>query len=153
MRRKPSRRGGDRPTVFIVDDDEDTRLILREWLAQRYNTLCVADGEALFEELDELTPDLVVLDVKMPGPDGFRLCRELRRRPKLRDVPVLFLTGCRSDEDFARNLDAGGNAYLTKPVDQGVLMSLIDDLLQSRPLQAAEEEGEAEPKETPWLGS
>ena len=118
-----------RRRVVMVDDDDDYRLIVREWLAQRYDVVSLPDGENLIEELFVVQPDLVLLDVSMPGPNGFTLCERIRSEPAFQKLPVLFLTSSVKNADFVANLDAGGSAYLTKPVEPADLMARIQELL------------------------
>src|SRR5438309_11704057 len=104
-----------KPRILMVDDDNDFQVIVRKWLSPRYDHLGLTSGADLTEYLEAAEPDLVILDVRMPGPDGFQLCRRIRSDSRFCDLPVLFLTGCKEDEDFIKNLNAGGTAYLTKP--------------------------------------
>ena len=126
---KSTRTGRDRPLVLMVDDDEDFQTVMREWLQDTFDTVSLTDGGEFLETVVESDPDVIVLDVELPGPDGFRLCRVLQRYERLRKIPVLFLTGRASDEDFLRNLDSGGSAFLTKPVDPEELKRHLETLL------------------------
>ena len=122
----------ERPMVLMVDDDEDFQTIVRGWLSSRYEHVGLSDGEELLDEIDALQPDLVMLDVRMPGEDGFALCRRIRSDRRFGGVPVLFLTGCKEDEDFIKNLDAGGTAFLTKPIERKRLLDMIGELTGAR---------------------
>lgn len=117
------------PLVLMVDDDADFRAIVRNWLVPEFEHVGLSNGEDLLDEIEALDPDLIILDVRMPGPDGFKLCGLIRADPRFNGVPVLFLTGCKEDADFIRNLDAGGTAYLTKPVDRKRLLSVLRELI------------------------
>ncbi|PIP81711.1 MAG: hypothetical protein CO113_12105 [Elusimicrobia bacterium CG_4_9_14_3_um_filter_62_55] len=128
-----------RPLLLLVDDDEDFLTVMREILLPRYDVITLGDGGEFFETVFEVNPDLILLDVNMPGPDGFILCRRLKALKRLRSIPVLFITGNLRDEDFIENLDAGGNAFLTKPVDTGELIDHIESLLASRTFVPFEE--------------
>lgn len=118
-----------RPQVVVVDDDYDFQTVLRQWLAPRYDPISIYDGEQLLSELSELDPALIIMDVHLPGPDGFRLCERLRRHPRLRGRPVLFLTASRDNEDFLKNLEAGGDMYLTKPIERARLLREVGALV------------------------
>lgn len=120
----------DRSRIVLVDDDEEFRGILRDWLLPVYDTVSLASGEALFEELPSLAPDLLILDLALPGPNGFKICRRLRAHPRFRNVPVLFLTGSARNQDFISGLEAGGAGYLTKPVERGSLLRTVHGLLR-----------------------
>lgn len=118
-----------KPQVVMVDDDSDFQDILRGWLAGRYDTISLADGEELLSELSTLEPDLIMLDVKLPGPDGFKLCHKIRADARFADTPILFLTGSNSNEDFCKYLEVGGSAYLNKPLERGELLRAIQGLI------------------------
>lgn len=121
----------ERPRLLLVEDDADFTSILRGWLAPLYDTVCLRDGGEALEEAAVCRPDLIVLDVTLPGPDGFAVCRKLRSDPRFASTPVLFLTGVISNDAFVRHLDAGGTAYLTKPVDRPTLLAAVARLLEA----------------------
>lgn len=120
--------------VLMVDDDPDFQTIVRDWISPRYEHIGLLSGEDLLEEIAGIEPDLIILDVRMPGPSGFKLCSRIRADQRSRDLPILFLTGCKEDTDFIKNLDVGGTAYLTKPVSRKRLLSRLDELLQNAPM-------------------
>jgi CheY-like chemotaxis protein len=119
----------ERLRIVMVDDDQDFQLILRSWLSPEYDLVSLSSGEGLLDELAELEPDLVMLDVLMPGPNGYKLCRRIRSDRRFSDLPILFLTGCASDDDFVQHLDAGGTAYLTKPITRRQLLAKVRELV------------------------
>lgn len=121
-------REGRKPVVVMVDDEKDFLSVVRLWAEPDFEFVGIADPQELFEELDARKPDLLVLDVVMPGPGGFQLCRAVRSDPRFADLPVLFLTGSRKDEDFLRNMEVGGTAYATKPVGRRTLLGLFREL-------------------------
>lgn len=125
-----------KPRVLIVDDDKTFLELLRCWLSPRYDVLCSRDGSDLMEDLDAFEPDLVILDVHMPDPNGFALCRRIRAHPRHADVPVLFLTGSGKDADFVEHLSSRGNAYLGKPVDAEELASTVREMTARWPARA-----------------
>lgn len=114
--------------VVAVEDDRDFRAILDQWLGSRYELRMLDSGERLLEELRLEAPDLVIMDVNLPGPDGFDLCRSIRARPEFRFLPILFLSAQTKDADFIRHLEAGGTVYLTKPVERRALLSTLGGL-------------------------
>jgi DNA-binding response OmpR family regulator len=118
-----------RPRVLVVDDDEDFRLVLESMLAKKYDVSCLESGDGLMDELTTSRPDVLILDVMMPGKGGFELCREVRSKPALANLPILFLTSSHTDADFVRNVDAGGSGYLTKPVTQKALLAKVGELI------------------------
>jgi DNA-binding response OmpR family regulator len=89
------------------------------------------DGETLLDEVNSLEPDIFIFDVRLPGIDGFKLCRRLRAIQRLASVPILFLTSCKEDADFVKHLDAGGTAFLNKPVERKDLLVVMKELLAS----------------------
>lgn len=127
MRHSPAK-----PRIVMVDDEPDFQLILRQWLSPRYETISLPNGEGILEELSELEPDLLILDVGLPGPNGFKLCHKIRTVPRFSALPILFLTASKANDDFMRNLEVGGSAYLNKPVERGPLLATIDELLSAK---------------------
>lgn len=118
-----------RPKVLMVDDDEDFQDIVRGWISPWYDHLSLPNGEELLEKIEDTQPNLVIMDVRMPGPDGFKLCSKMRSDKRYAWIPILFLTGCKTDEDFIRNLDCGGTAFLNKPVGRKRLLSMLRELI------------------------
>src|SRR5208283_3655994 len=84
----------EKPRILMVDDDNDFQGIVQKWLSPRYDHMGLANGADLTEYLEADEPDLVILDVRMPGPDGFELCKQIRSDSRFADLPILFLTGC-----------------------------------------------------------
>lgn len=121
-------KSAERLRVVVVDDDKDFQFIIRGWLSPDHDTISLGSGEGLLEELADLSPDLLILDVLMPGPSGYKLCERIRSDARFERLPVLFLTGCGSDEDFMRHMEAGGTAFLTKPVTRKQLLAKVKEL-------------------------
>lgn len=125
-KRRPQPRA---PRVVLVDDDA----LLRESVALVLSGLCetigLSSGSDLEDFLENAHADLLILDVNMPGPDGFELCRRLRSRPRWRSLPVLFLTGRGGDIAYERFLAVQGDAYLTKPFKRDELVETVIRLL------------------------
>lgn len=110
-------------TILVVDDEEDVVEIISHFLKQEgFNVLTAYDGE---EALEQASPDvdLLVLDVMLPGLDGFEVARRLRGRVETEKIPILFLTAKVEEEDQIEGLMAGGDAYLTKPVSPQVVLA------------------------------
>lgn len=109
--RKPS------DVVLVVDDSPETLRMLTDALDHAGMTVMVAlDGSAAMKVVEQITPDIVLLDAVMPGLDGFETCRRLKREARLSNVPVVFMTGLSETEHIVRGLEAGGVDYVTKPV-------------------------------------
>jgi DNA-binding response OmpR family regulator/DNA-binding CsgD family transcriptional regulator len=109
--------------VLIVDDDADTRDMLGAALvATDMQPVAAPDGGAALEMLQELVPDLILLDAVMPGLDGFDTCREIKAMPTVAHVPVMFMTGLTETEHVVRALGGGCVDYVTKPI-------ILDELI------------------------
>ncbi|HEV2152923.1 response regulator transcription factor [Bradyrhizobium sp.] len=106
-----------RDVALVVDDSPETLRLLTDALDGAGMTVMVAlDGAAAMRIVDQITPDIVLLDAVMPGMDGFETCRRLKRDAGLANVPVIFMTGLAETEHIVRGLDAGGVDYVTKPI-------------------------------------
>lgn len=116
----------------MVDDDADFQAIVRKWLSPHYDHWGLINGADLMENLEAAQPDLVIMDVRMPGPNGFELCKRIRSDGRFSHLPILFLTGCKEDEDFIKNLDVGGTAYLTKPIERNELLAMVRELVPEK---------------------
>ena len=106
-----------RDVALIVDDSPETLRLLTDALDGAGMTVMVAlDGAAAMRIVDQITPDIVLLDAVMPGLDGFETCRRLKRDAGLDHVPIIFMTGLAETEHIVRGLEAGGVDYVTKPI-------------------------------------
>jgi DNA-binding NarL/FixJ family response regulator len=106
-----------RDVALIVDDSPETLRLLTDALDGAGMTVMVAlDGAAAMRIVDQITPDIVLLDAVMPGLDGFETCRRLKRDAGLEHVPIIFMTGLAETEHIVRGLEAGGVDYVTKPI-------------------------------------
>jgi DNA-binding NarL/FixJ family response regulator len=106
-----------RDVALIVDDSPETLRLLTDALDGAGMTVMVAmDGAAAMRIVDQITPDIILLDAVMPGIDGFETCRRLKRDAGLSHVPVIFMTGLADTEHIVHGLEAGGVDYVTKPI-------------------------------------
>jgi DNA-binding NarL/FixJ family response regulator len=106
-----------RDVALVVDDSPETLRLLTDALDGAGMTVMVAmDGAATMRIVDQITPDIILLDAVMPGMDGFETCRRLKREAGLSNVPVIFMTGLAETEHIVRGLEAGGVDYVTKPI-------------------------------------
>ncbi|MBC9878773.1 response regulator [Bradyrhizobium sp. INPA01-394B] len=106
-----------RDVALVVDDSPETLRLLTDALDGAGMTVMVAlDGAAAMRIVDQITPDIVLLDAVMPGMDGFETCRRLKRDAGLANIPVIFMTGLAETEHIVRGLEAGGVDYVTKPI-------------------------------------
>jgi signal transduction histidine kinase len=102
--------------ILLVDDTPTNLKVLAEALhGQGWKTLMAADGESAIEQVEYLRPDLILLDVMMPGIDGFETCRRLKANPATQDIPVIFMTALSDTVDKVRGLELGAVDYVTKP--------------------------------------
>jgi DNA-binding response OmpR family regulator len=116
--------------ILIVDDHADIRKLIRMTLEfENYEIREAADGESALREAADLRPDLVLLDVMMPGPiDGLEFCRRLRADAALNDVRVIMLSARGQARDREAGLQAGADTYLVKPFSPLQLIECIADL-------------------------
>ena len=106
-----------RDVALVVDDSPETLRLLTDALDGAGMTVMVAlDGASAMRIVDQITPDIVLLDAVMPGIDGFETCRRLKRDAGLDHVPIIFMTGLAETEHIVRGLEAGGVDYVTKPI-------------------------------------
>ncbi len=118
-------------TVLVVDDEEPIRLLCKVNLAaEGIKVLEAADGPSGLELAREHRPDVVLLDVMMPGLDGWRVAEHLLEDERTRGIPIIFLTARAEFRDRARGLDIGGVDYVTKPFNPLELAPLVRALLQ-----------------------
>lgn len=119
-------RGGGRPRVLVVDDDPDfTGLISSTLSKEGILVRCVHDPAQVMDTMELFFPDLLLLDVMMPGVSGFDVCRMLRATPRWQDIPILFLTAQTELEARLAAFDAGGDDYLPKPVAPVELLTRV----------------------------
>jgi putative two-component system response regulator len=111
-------RKDEKSKILIVDDeDRNIKLITTVMEQSGYRTQSSHNGVEAFEKAKEFTPDLIFLDILMPGMDGFETCRKLREESVTKDIPVVMITGLDDRESKIKSLEAGANDFLTKPFD------------------------------------
>lgn len=128
-----------RDVALVVDDSPETLRLLTDALDGMGMTVMVAlDGAGAMRIVDQITPDIILLDAVMPGMDGFETCRKLKRDAGLSNVPVIFMTGLADTAHIVKGLDAGGVDYVTKPiVVQEMLARIRVHLANARMTQSA----------------
>jgi class 3 adenylate cyclase len=123
------------PLILAVDDVPENLEIVRMRLeAQGYRVETAADGEEGISKARELNPDLILLDIMMPKLDGISAVKILKQDQVLRFIPVVLLTAKADRTDIIAGLDAGGDDYLTKPIDQASLMARVRSMLRIKTL-------------------
>lgn len=115
--------------ILFVDDDPLAREYVRGQLGARHEVVVAADADGAVAAVQQARPDLIMLDVVLPGTDGFEVYRRLQGHVELRDVPVMFITGHASAQVELRALQIGAVDQLTKPVPPTVLLSRVDEHL------------------------
>ncbi len=120
----------EKATVLVVDDTPDNLSLMSGLLKDDYKVKVANNGEkALKIAQSDSPPDLVLLDIMMPGMDGYEVCRHLKSNPQTRDIPVIFLTAKVEVEDEKRGLELGAVDYLTKPVSPPIVMARVKNHL------------------------
>lgn len=124
-------------TILVVDDNTDNVEILRAFLKSRgFNVESAQDGRTALARMEELKPDLVLLDVMMPGMDGWEVCRVIKQHPSLGDTRVVMVTAKGGFEDKFEGLRSGADDYVVKPVDFPDLLEKVNRNLAARGGQA-----------------
>ncbi len=116
--------------ILVVDDEEDVAEVVGHFLSQGGFTVHKAfDGE---EALQKATPDvdLIILDIMLPGLDGYEVCRRLRSRVETETIPIIFLSAKTEEEDQIKGLMLGGDSYLMKPVSPQVILANVKAILR-----------------------
>ena len=127
-----------RPHILIVDDLPANLGVLLSFLeGAGYEVLVAASGEGALARLAYMQPDLILLDVMMPGLDGYETCRRLKADPRWRDTPVLFLTALDDPVDKVRGFEVGAVDYISKPLHNEEVLARVRAHLQIRSLQQA----------------
>ncbi|MDJ0757632.1 MAG: response regulator [Ardenticatenaceae bacterium] len=117
-------------SVLIVDDEPMARTLLRLMLVRSgYEVIEAEDGFAALDKIRSSTPDLVILDVMMPGMDGLKVCASIRQDLQLTDLPIILLSAKSDIVGIHEGLDVGANKYLTKPVSPEELSRHVREVL------------------------
>ena len=113
------------PRVLVIDDEPGTICLLHELLKSRYKVSWATDGSDGLALAQETLPDLILLDIQMPGMDGYEVCRHLRTSAGTWNIPVIFLTAQADAADLVRAYAVGGTDYLIKPVEPTELLKRV----------------------------
>lgn len=129
----------DNGIVMIVDDTPDNLALLSDTLSEAgYRVLVATDGISALEQIEYLKPDIILLDVLMPGIDGFETCRRLKCAPETCDIPVLFMTALGELEDLLRGFDQGAVDYIVKPIRPPEVLARVEtQIAQARQAKRA----------------
>lgn len=114
--------------ILVIEDDREIRDLIELYLkSNHYQVLLARDGQEGLELAENANPDLVILDILLPQKNGFEVCHQIRKKS---NVPIIFLTCKQDSEDIIKGLNLGGDDYLTKPFDPGILIARVKALLR-----------------------
>lgn len=118
--------------ILVVDDDENILNLEKTILEQKgFEVIGAGGGAQALEMLAKQTFDLVLLDVMMPEVDGFTVCRKIKDDPRLKDIPVIFLTAKGGGEALAEGFESGAVMYINKPFTANKLLTIVNTMLES----------------------
>ena len=122
----------DSKEILIVEDSEENVIFFAQILEDHgYRFRVARDGKQAMAELGERRPDLVLLDIMLPGIDGYEVCEIVRLNPKLRDIKIIFLTAKGREVEIAKGLALGADAYITKPFSNAELVAQVKTVLDN----------------------
>ncbi|UVL38593.1 two-component system response regulator [Pseudomonas sp. B21-040] len=119
------------PTLLVVDDTPDNLMLMTDLLKDRYRVKAANSGEKALRILQgDTLPDLILLDVMMPGVSGHEVAQQLKRDPRTRDIPIIFLTAMAATEDEIHGLELGAVDYITKPIRPALVLARVETQLK-----------------------
>lgn len=119
--------------ILVVEDEEDIQELVRYNLVKEsYQVHCVGSGEMGLKEARNLLPDLLVLDLMLPGMNGLEVCRELKADPQTKHIPIIMLTAKGEESDIVVGLEMGAEDYVTKPFSLKVFISRVKTILRRK---------------------
>lgn len=122
-----------REHILIVEDEEDIQELIRFNLEKEsFTVTCAGSGEEALDQVAQALPDLVLLDLMLPGMDGLSVCRALRASERTRELPVMMLTAKDDEADIVTGLELGADDYMTKPFSPRVLLARVRAVLRRR---------------------
>ena len=118
--------------ILVVEDNDRNRRLLKILLqAQGYEVIEAASGEEVMKYLEDNRPDLILMDIQLPNIDGLELTKEIKNSPETIDIPIIAVTAYAMKGDKERILEAGCDAYVSKPIDTRKLPLVIADVLKN----------------------
>lgn len=128
-----------RPTVMVVDDDELVAELVRRSLdMDSFDVISANDSATALRHLHRVRPDVILMDIRMPGTDGVALTRQLKASPQFRNVPVIMMTGDARRETLSVSMEAGAVEFVVKPFSRASLTSKLQKVLPRRPPEHAQ---------------
>ncbi|OGC01794.1 DNA-binding response regulator [candidate division KSB1 bacterium RBG_16_48_16] len=125
-------------TILVVDDEQDILdLVVYNLEQEGYKTISADDGEEAIEKAVAASPDLIILDIMLPGKDGLEVLREIRKHPNAQNIPVIFLTAKDSEFDEVLGLELGADDYIVKPISMRKLLARVKNALRKSVAQPA----------------
>jgi putative two-component system response regulator len=123
----------EKQTILVVDDTPDNLSLMSSLLKDLYRVKVANSGDKALKLIcGENPPDLILLDIMMPGLSGYDVCQELKANPKTRDIPIIFLTAMTGVEDEKKGLEMGGADYITKPISPPIVLARVKSQLQTK---------------------
>lgn len=105
------------PYILSVDDEQVNLMIVEKALDKKIQIKSVGDGEQCLADIEQRKPDLIVLDIRLPGMSGIEVCKKIKSDDNYKDIPVILFSAFSRPEEIEKGMDAGANEYLTKPID------------------------------------
>jgi class 3 adenylate cyclase len=119
-----------RAKILVVDDEKMNVELLEAILSGQYDVMVAYDGEEAFEKVNDTLPDLILLDVMMPGLNGYEVCKRLKQKKETSIIPVIIVTALKEKEERIKGLEIGADDFLTKPIDRVELLARVKSLLR-----------------------
>lgn len=121
------------PKEVLIVDDEPSIVVPIQFLMEQqgYNVIIAENGENALDVIFKYKPDLILLDIMLPGIDGYEVCEILRLNPLYRDIKIIFLTAKGREVEIAKGLALGADAYITKPFSNAEIVAKVKELLES----------------------
>lgn len=120
-----------KPFIMLIEDSKlYQQYLINLCNKHEYDYISIYDGIEAIQKLFTLRPDLILLDIQLPGMDGYNVCRQIRKMPGIHQVPIIFLTSNDKEKDIVKGFEIGGNDYVTKPFNEVILYSRIRNQLE-----------------------
>jgi DNA-binding response OmpR family regulator len=117
--------------ILSVDDEPINQAIVEELFSSNFEVALASSGEECLQNINNIQPDLILMDVSMQGIDGYDTCRELKKLEQIRDIPVIFVSARGTLEDKIKGHEAGGHDYITKPFNHSELEVKIKQIIKT----------------------